>query len=72
LIKDERVKRERERERERKRKTDRERETEEENRHFRYVKKIDVNNVWLGTADRSGGKNGVKGKVIKKGILIRK
>jgi hypothetical protein len=37
LIKDERVQRETERERERER--------EEENRHFRYVEKIDVNNV---------------------------
>ena len=60
------------RQRERERERGKEREREEENRHFRYVKKIDVNNVRLGAADRSGGKNGGKGKVIKKGILIRK
>jgi hypothetical protein len=36
---------ERDGERETERKKERKRETEEENRHFRYVKKIDVNNM---------------------------
>ena len=68
---DREMQRERDRERER-RQTERERDRGGKSTFQVRKKKIDVNNVWLGAADRSGGKNGAKGKVIKKGILIRK
>jgi hypothetical protein len=67
LIKDERVARERERERYTERDRDREKDKDKDRGgkstfQVLYVKKIDVNNVWLGAADRSVGKNGAKEK----------